>query len=168
MSAASMIILVLVILLMMVRRQLTPRPLTVRLLYVPLILLFLAVYQAGDFPKLGMLNWVSFIVSLALGLVAGLVAGNFTKVFEQNGQWMVVGSLLTLGIWVLSVPFRFGVRLVMNVLFHVPALPQKAEFIPYLFSIAGILLGQILMVLFKNPSHVGTIFTQERRPRRSL
>ncbi|WP_067621446.1 hypothetical protein [Alicyclobacillus acidiphilus] len=155
MPIAKDIIIGAIILILIIRRQLTPRPLSGRLLVLPLILGAYALYEAASNPSIAWAGWVSLMLTLALSFLVGLIRGRIVRVYQENGVWMVAGSVKSLLLWLVSIPIRYGLRFAL-----VPLLGAGAAFhgpsssLPYLFSIAGLLLGRALMLTLRHPEAV--------------
>jgi hypothetical protein len=155
MPIAKEVILGIVILALVIQRQLVPRPLSGRLLVLPLILGAFSLYEAAGNPGVRLTGWVSLVLTMALSLVVGLIRGRMTRVYQENGHWMVSGSWKSLLFWLLSIPIRYGLRFLL-----VPLLGDGAAFhgqtstLPYLFSISGLLLGRALMLALRHPEAV--------------
>lgn len=123
---AKDIILGIVILAIIVQRQLVPRPLSGRLLILPLLFSAYAFYEAAGNSTVQLAGWVSLILTLLLSLIVGFIRGHMTRVYKENGQWMVAGSWKALLFWLLSIPIRYGLRFLLVPLL-VPAQPFTAN-----------------------------------------
>ncbi|MNM83251.1 hypothetical protein D3C81_953060 [compost metagenome] len=147
----SYIWIALLILIVMAKRQLTPRPISAGLVTFPLLMVCYGGYIITQL-SLGSGEIVSLILSLAMGAAVGLYEGRFVRVFEQGGIWMRQGSIVTLGIWLLSIPVRFIIKYGFIQLFHIPVqLTGSYAYVPYLFSLAGIMLGRAVYLILKYP-----------------
>lgn len=152
---AKDIILGIIILVVIIQRQLTPRPLSGRLMLLPLILGAYALYEAAGNSTVQFAGWVSLLLTLAMSLIVGLVRGRMTRLYQENGRWMIAGSWQSLLLWLVSIPIRYGLRFLL-----VPLLGEGAAFhgssasLPYLFSITGLLLGRALMLYLRHPEAV--------------
>ncbi|WP_433945246.1 hypothetical protein [Paenibacillus sp. SN-8-1] len=141
----------LLILIVMAKRQLTPRPISAGLVTFPLILICFGGYITTQL-SLGGGEITSLVLSLVMGAAVGLYEGRFVRVFEQGGIWMRQGSIVTLGIWLLSIPVRFIVKYGFIQLCHIPVqLTGSYAYVPYLFSLAGIMLGRAGYLIVKYP-----------------
>ncbi|GEO27329.1 hypothetical protein AAC03nite_31140 [Alicyclobacillus acidoterrestris] len=155
MPMAKDIMLGIVILAIIVKRQLVPRPLSGRLLILPLIFSAYAFYETAGNSTVHLAGWVSLILTFLLSLIVGFIRGHLTRVYQENGQWMVAGSWKALLFWLLSIPIRYGLRFLL-----VPLLGAGAAFhgqsssLPYLFSISGLLLGRACMLALRHPEAV--------------
>lgn len=144
-----------IILVLLIRRQLVSRPLSGKLLSLPLILGGYAFYSAANNSQVQIVGWVSLLVTMALSLVVGLIRGRMTQVYQENGRWMVAGSWKSLLLWLCSIPIRYGLRYLL-----VPLLGEGAAFhgqmssLPYLFSISGLLIGRALILTLRHPEAV--------------
>ncbi|MDQ0191380.1 hypothetical protein JI721_06010 [Alicyclobacillus cycloheptanicus] len=165
-SYARDIIIGIVLLGVLIQRQLTPRPLSGRLLLLPGILGVYAIYAAAGNAQVGLAGWISLLVTLVLSLVVGLIRGRLTHVYQENGRWMVAGSWKTLVFWLASIPIRYGVHFLL-----VPLLGPGAAFqgststLPYLFSIAGLMLGRAAMLALRHPEAVRQASLDRKRDR---
>jgi len=156
------------ILLIMIRSQLGAKPLKRTAYTLPLLLLLFAVYasqqanvQAGE--------GVAMSICVALGAVVGLIQGRLIHVYSENGIWWTQGSWLTLLIWLTSVPIRFGVKYGIMELFDIPAqLTGTNAYVPFLYSIAGILLGKAVMLTIRYPNQMLAAASGEYRRRRRV
>ncbi|MFC5450810.1 hypothetical protein [Paenibacillus aestuarii] len=150
----SNIFLCLIILLLIVRSQLRVKPLRRSLFTLPLLLLFYAIYlaaQAHVQPGEG----ISLALSALLGSGVGLFQGRLTRVYVDNSVWMMAGSWAGLAVWLLSIPLRFIVRYGFVELSGIDVVLTGAQaYVPFLFSIAGILLGKVLMLSLLYPEQM--------------
>jgi hypothetical protein len=145
------IFLALLILVLLIKRQIQPRPIKSSLYIFPIILLLYGSYLASD-AGVKTLEGISLGLSVFLGLLVGLVQGRFTRVFQQNGIWMVAGSFLSLSVWLLSIPIRFLIKMSFILVLHIPVhLTGEYSFVPYLFSLAGIIGGRAIYLAIKYP-----------------
>jgi hypothetical protein len=145
------IFLALLILVFFIKRQIVPRPIKSSLYTLPIILLLYGSYLAS---KVGIeiMEGVSLGLAFLLGIIVGLIQGRFTQVFQQNGIWMVAGSLWSLGVWLLSIPIRFLIKMSFIQVLHTPVhLTGEYSFVPYLFSLAGIIAGRAIYLAIKYP-----------------
>ncbi|GIP23479.1 hypothetical protein [Paenibacillus sp. J22TS3] len=141
----------LLVLIIMGKRQLAPRPVSARIVTVPLILALYGGYLAAKL-SVGVGETASLLIGLGLGAAVGLYQGRFVRVFEQGGVWMTQGSVVTLGIWLLSIPLRLVIKYGFTELFHIPVkLTGSYMFVPYLFSLSGIMLGRAAYLIIKYP-----------------
>lgn len=92
MPIAKDVILGIIILALLVQRQLVPRPLSGRLLILPLILGAISLYEAVNNPGVYLASWISLALTMLLSLLVGLIRGRMTRVYQDNGRWMVAGS----------------------------------------------------------------------------
>ncbi|MFD1678272.1 hypothetical protein [Alicyclobacillus fodiniaquatilis] len=155
MPTAQDVILGIVILLFVVKRQLSPRTLSGGLLFLPLILGAYALYEAAGDSMVQIAGWISLLLTLAMSFIVGLIRGRMTRIYQENGRWMIAGSWQSLLLWLVSIPIRYGLRFLL-----VPLLGEGAAFhgqtapLPYLFSIAGLLLGRALILALRHPEAV--------------
>jgi hypothetical protein len=147
----------------LVKNQLAAKPLRSSLFTFPLLLLAVAAYSAYTAGvRTG--EGISLGIAVVLGIGAGLVQGKFTAVYEENGVWMRAGSFAALLVWLLSVPIRFCVRYGFVELFHIEQhLTGSSAFVPYLFSLGGILLGKVIMLALRYPEPMMAAARGERR-----
>ncbi|RUT31690.1 hypothetical protein EJP77_09880 [Paenibacillus zeisoli] len=142
---------VLLAVIVITKRQLTPRPISAGLVTFPLLLVCYGGYMVTQL-SLGGGEIASLLLSLAMGAAVGMYEGRFIRVFEQDGVYMRRGSLVTLGIWLLSIPVRFIVSFGFTQLLHIHVqLTGSNAYIPFLFSLAGILLGRAVYLIVKYP-----------------
>lgn len=150
----------------MAARQLTARPVKRNLFTVPVVALGFGLYVSyGQGVQTG--EMISLLISAALGCMAGFLQGRYIRVIEQNGVWMTVGSAASIAIWLLSVPIRLAVRYGFDQTFGIHAvLTGSYAYVPFLFSIAGIMLGRALYLSFKYPEEMRAGASMSRRERR--
>ncbi|MCZ8514317.1 hypothetical protein O9H85_18170 [Paenibacillus filicis] len=77
---AKDIILGIIILVLVAQRQLKPRPLSGRLLLLPLILGAYALYAAAGNPTVQIPGWISLLLTVVLSFFVGLIRGRVTRV----------------------------------------------------------------------------------------
>ncbi|WDL97610.1 hypothetical protein [Alicyclobacillus sp. ALC3] len=173
MPMAKDIFIGIIILAILVQRQLVPRPLSGRLLVLPVILALYSLYEAVGQPSIQLTGWISLILTFLLSFIVGLIRGRMTRVYQENGLWMVSGSWWILLFWLLSIPIRYGLSFLL-----VPLLGAGAAFhgslttIPILFSVCGLVLGRAVLLTLRHPvavrearmSHLAA--RSERRRRR--
>lgn len=138
----------------MLKRQIEPRPMRKSLSALPVLLLAFAIYLAAQ-ASVQTGEGLSLLLTALMGAGVGILQGKFTRVYQANGTWMMAGSIVSLALWLLSVPIRYGVRIgfVQVFGFHV-ALTGQYAYVPFLFSLAGILLGRALYLIFRYPNEV--------------
>jgi len=145
------IFLALLILVLLIKRQLEPRPIKSSLYTFPIILLLYGSYLASA-AGIKPLEGIALGLGVLLGIIVGLIQGRFTKVFQQNGIWMVAGSFWSLAVWLLSIPIRFLIKMSFIQILHIPVhLTGEYTFVPYLFSLAGIIAGRAIYLALKYP-----------------
>jgi hypothetical protein len=89
---------------------------------------------------------------LVLGGIVGMVQGKIVKVYQEHGVWWVAGSIVTLLIWLISIPIRLIVKYGYIQLLHVPTvLTGDLVCVPFLFSLAGILIGKVFILSLRYP-----------------
>ncbi len=148
------ILLALALLLMLVRNQLKPKPLKRSLFTMPVILLVYAIYLAYN-AHVQSGEATSLAISIILGGVIGLIQGKMVKVYQEHDVWWVAGSYLTLAIWFLSIPIRLVVKYGYLELFHfTTVLTGDLIYVPFLFSLAGILIGKVVMLSLRYPEQM--------------
>jgi hypothetical protein len=155
MPYAKDVIIGVILLLWMAQRQLQPRPLSGRLLVWPVIVGLYAIYEAIQSPHVDPAGWISLIVTLLVSLAVGLVRGHLTRLYQENGQWMIAGSWKSLLFWLVTIPIRWGLRLVLVPLLGPgAALHGPASALPYLFAITGLLAGRAIAITLRHPDAV--------------
>jgi hypothetical protein len=158
---------ILLIAVVLIRSQLRPKPLTRSLFTIPVLLLIYAVY-AGAQAHVQTGEAVSLLLAAGMGGIVGMVQGRLARVYEQHQTWWVAGSWLTLGVWLLSMPIRFLIKYGFIEWFRIHIeLTGSSAFVPYLFSIGGILLGKVLMLTLRYPDLMLAAANGEMRRRRS-
>jgi hypothetical protein len=154
------------LLIMLMLRQFRPRPIKRSLFTLPLLLLAYGIYvssQAG--VEVG--EGAALLLVTLMGLAVGLVQGRFTRVFEMDGVWMASGSVASVAIWLLSIPIRYVVKLGFIMLFDIPVhLTGAGAFVPFLFSLAGIVLGRAVYLAAKHPEEMTKAAAATRFERR--
>lgn len=156
----------LLLLIVLAGRQLRSRPIKRNLYTFPILLLGYAVYLSSN-AGVQTGEGISLLVSAALGAVVGLLQGRHTRVFDLNGVWMIAGSFTSVLIWLFSIPIRYIVHLGLIRVFDIPvALTGTYAFVPFLFSVAGILLGRTLYLSLKYPGEFMKGASMSRRERR--
>ncbi|MBL0388313.1 hypothetical protein JJB07_17040 [Tumebacillus sp. ITR2] len=142
----------LLIFLVVIRAQLRSRQLSSRQFFLPLLVLLFGMYTAASIGGIAVGDWIVLFTGTVLGVAVGMVQGKFVRVFEQNGTWFIAGSLASVGLWLASIPIRFGLKYGMSALIATPDLFSGDNFmVPFLFSIAGLMLGRIIMVSMRYP-----------------
>lgn len=148
------VLIALVILLLLIRHQLKPRPLKRNLFTIPVLLLIYSIYLAWN-AHVGGGEAISLAIGFGLGGLIGLIQGKMVSVYQKNDFWWVAGSWLTLGIWLLSIPVRYLVKYGFVEVFHVPTvLTGSNAYVPFLFSLAGILIGKVTTLSFRYPDQM--------------
>jgi len=148
----SHIFLALLILVLLIKRQIEPKPIKSSLYILPIILLLYGSYLASD-AGIKTLEGISLGLGVFLGIIVGLIQGRFTHVFQQNGIWMVAGSFLSLSVWFLSIPIRYLIKMGFIQVLHIHVhLTGEYSFVPYLFSLAGIIAGRSIYLAIKYPN----------------
>ncbi|NQX66136.1 DUF1453 family protein [Paenibacillus alba] len=146
------ILIVLAVIFLMVRRQLGTRTVSRRMVILPLILLVYGFYMASSISGMDAGGWLLLILGAVIGFPIGIWQGILTKVFREGGVWMTKGSPIGLAVWLLSIPVRYGLRFGLAYV-----IPTHASFtggnasIPFLFAIAGIVLGRLVGICMKHP-----------------
>jgi hypothetical protein len=147
-------IVIILIAIVLIRSQLRPKPLRSRLFTFPALLLAYGVYIACQ-AQVQTGEALSLLLVTALGGAVGLLQGRLVRVYEEGRIWWVAGSWLTLAVWLLSIPIRFAVKYGFVELFHIhPQLTGRDAFVPFLFSIGGILLGKVCMIAIRYPGQM--------------
>jgi hypothetical protein len=160
------ILLALAILLVLISNHLKPKPLKRSLFTMPVILLIYAVYLASD-AHVQSGEAISLAISLILGGVVGMIQGKIVKVYQEHGVWWVAGSFVTLLIWLISIPIRLIVKYGYIQLLHVPTvLTGKLAYVPFLFSLAGILIGKVFILSLRYPKQMKAAANDEYRTSR--
>jgi hypothetical protein len=155
-----------VLVICMAARQLTAQPINRKLYTIPVLALVYGLYVAYGHGAQNA-DMLSLLISAALGGVVGFLQGRFIRVFDRNGVWMMLGSVASVAIWLLSVPIRFAVHYGFDSLSGIePVLTGSLAFVPFLFSIAGIMLGRVLYLTLKYPNEMMTGVSMSRRERR--
>jgi hypothetical protein len=156
----------LLLLIVLAGRQLRPRPVKRSLYTFPLLLMGYAIYLSSS-AGVQTGEGITLFVSAALGGVVGLVQGRHTRVFDLNGVWMISGSFISVAIWLFSIPIRYIVHLGLIRVFDITvALTGTYAFVPFLFSVAGILLGRTIYLTLKYPDEFMQGASMTRRERR--
>ncbi|MFD0694528.1 hypothetical protein ACFQZT_10535 [Paenibacillus sp. GCM10027628] len=155
-----------VILILVIRNQLKAKPLKRSLFTLPLLLLFYAIYVAAQ-ANVQTGEAISLALGALLGGGVGLIQGRLARVYVDNSTWWVEGSWASLAVWLISIPLRFVVRYGFVELGGIPVvLTGDQAYVPFLFSIAGILLGKVLMLTFRYPGPMQAAASGEFRRRR--
>ncbi|PWK08442.1 hypothetical protein [Tumebacillus permanentifrigoris] len=142
----------LAIFIIVIRAQLRSRQLSSRQFFLPLLVLLFGMYSAASISGIAVGDWIVLFTATLLGVAAGLVQGKYVRVYQEGNTWFVAGSLASIGLWLLSIPIRYGVKYGMSALIATPELFSGDHFmIPFLFSIAGLMLGRIAMVCIRYP-----------------
>ncbi|MCL6599241.1 MAG: hypothetical protein K6T81_10935 [Alicyclobacillus macrosporangiidus] len=167
MPYAKDVVIGVVLLVWVAQRQLRPRPLSSRLLVWPAILALYSLYEAAQSPHVNMAGWVALIVTLLVSLAVGLVRGYLTRLYQENGQWMIAGSWKSLLFWLVTIPIRWGLRLVLVPLLGPgAALHGPFSALPYLFSITGLLAGRVIGIALRHPDAIRQARMSPARGRR--
>jgi hypothetical protein len=154
------------IVILVVRSQLKAMPLKRSLFTLPLLLLFYAIYTAAQ-AHVQSGEAISLALGTVLGGGVGLLQGRLARVYVDNSTWMIAGSWAGLAVWLLSIPLRFVVRYGFVELGGIDVvLTGSQAYVPYLFSIAGILLGKVLMLTLLYPGPMQAAASGEFRRRR--
>lgn len=99
-----------VVILVFIGRQLLPSAINERRLFLlPLAATVYGLYQVTKTPPAGLIDLTLLAVNLGLGLVLGLGRGATMRVWRgAGGLLMSQGTLLTLGLWLVSIAVRIG------------------------------------------------------------
>lgn len=142
----------LLIFIVVIRMQLRSRQLSARQFVLPLLVLLFGMYAAAGIEGIATGDWVVLFTGFIVSVAAGMVQGRFVRVFQEGGIWYIAGSLASIGMWLVSIPIRYGLKWGMSSLIATPELFSGDHFmIPFLFSIAGLMLGRIVMVSIRYP-----------------
>lgn len=162
------LIFALVLLLYMATRQLTARPVKRNLYTLPILGLGYGAFVAYGQGAQGAEN-IALLILIVLGIAAGWMQGRYIRVFERNGVWMIAGSTASVAIWLLSLPLRAAVHFGFEALCGIqPVLTGSYAFVPFLLSIAGMMLGRALRLTALYPEEMMAGTTMSRRERRRL
>lgn len=103
-------LIVAVVIVVVIGRQLLPGPINERrLLLLPLAATVYGLYLMSKTPHPGLLDLALLAVNLGLGAVLGVGRGATVKVWRgADGVLMSQGTLLTLGLWLVSFAIRIG------------------------------------------------------------
>ncbi|UJF32939.1 hypothetical protein [Paenibacillus hexagrammi] len=150
----------LLVVIIIFRSQLKARPVSIKMFTMPLLLLAFAIYESVE-AQVQAGEAVSLAMSVLLGAVVGLLQGKFIHVRTVDSVWWAEGSWASLGVWLLSIPVRFAIRYGFIGLLGIPTvLTGSKAYVPFLFSIAGILLGKGIMLVRRYPSALNAILSK--------
>ncbi|KEO83849.1 DUF1453 family protein [Tumebacillus flagellatus] len=153
------LVIALLIFLVVIRAQLRSRQLSARQFFLPLLVLLFGMYTAASIPGIAVGDWVTLFVGTVLGLIVGMIQGKFVRVFQEGGVWYIAGSIASVGLWLVSIPIRYGLKYGMSALIATPDLfsfDSNNFMVPFLFSIAGLMLGRIIMVCLRYPKQASS------------
>jgi hypothetical protein len=136
---------------LLIRTQLRPKPLDSRIFIFPALLMLVGIYAAFD-ANVQAGEALSLFLGAILGAAVGLIQGKLVRVYEDHQTWLIEGSWLTVGVWLLSIPIRLLIKYEFVEMFHIHVeLVGNRAYLPYLLSVSGILLGRLAMVTIRYP-----------------
>ena len=109
----------------LIGRQFTPQPVKEgRLWLFPLALTVYGIYEMSQTPPSSVVDIAMLAVSVVTGAVLGFGRGMSMRLLRTStGQLMQQGTLLTVGLWVLSVALRIGLGFLAHGAFDTNELP---------------------------------------------
>ncbi|MBS4175060.1 hypothetical protein [Bacillus sp. FJAT-49736] len=142
------------ILLVIVRSQLRIKPLRRSMFTFPILLLLYALYSCSK-AGVDIGEGIGMVIVFSLGAIVGLFQGKFVNVYCEKNEWVVAGSWVTLAIWLVSVPIRYLIKFSYIELLDIPVhLNGNYAYVPFLISIAGILIGKVIMLTIRFPQPI--------------
>ncbi|TCP30601.1 hypothetical protein EV207_105130 [Scopulibacillus darangshiensis] len=154
------------ILIVIIMNQLRERPMTGKLYRLPILLLISASYAVSKMPVVSVGDWVILSFGLFFAFGIGLIQGRYTHLTNRDGVWYVAGSTLAILVWIVSIPIKYGLSFVELSGLHLhPHLSGPSSYIIYLFSISGLLLGKVTMLMLRHPTLVKKMGKNEQKLR---
>lgn len=155
------------VLLVIICNQLRGRPMTGKLYRLPILLLLSSSYAVSKMPIISVGDWMVISLGVVLAFGFGMLQGRYTQLINHDGIWYISGSVVTIFVWLVSVPIKYGLNDIVISVFHLHLhLNGPSGYLIYLFSIAGLLLGKYTMLMMRHPILVKNMGRNELKLKR--
>jgi len=134
-----------------VRSQLKPRLLSFRLFTLPVLFMVFGGYMAYS-AHVQQGEGVLLLLGAFMGAAIGLIQGRLVLVYEYQSRWWVQGSWRGILILLMYALLKFVIQSAAVLAFDIPIeLKGSQAFVPYVISLAAILLGRSTMIAIRYP-----------------